>query len=176
MGRQFGRSISSVNVAFDLRHVFDCVRGTPCTPRAHGPRAHGPRAHGPRKQAEREGFEPSDPVSQVNSLAVSPIRPLSHLSWWTFVRSSAGCPFCLPVSGNRSGRRYWPERSDRRERVHQVSDHRQIVPCHEAPAGGRPHPVTAEQAQVRQALKGIDAKACNGRRESFWWSLRSVAQ
>src|SRR5580698_3868469 len=30
--------------------------------------------------AEREGFEPSDPVSQVNSLAVSPIRPLSHLS------------------------------------------------------------------------------------------------
>ena len=31
-------------------------------------------------RAEREGFEPSDPVSQVNSLAVSPIRPLSHLS------------------------------------------------------------------------------------------------
>ena len=30
--------------------------------------------------AEREGFEPSDPVTQVNSLAVSPIRPLSHLS------------------------------------------------------------------------------------------------
>ena len=30
--------------------------------------------------AEEEGFEPSDPVSQVNSLAVSPIRPLSHLS------------------------------------------------------------------------------------------------
>ena len=30
--------------------------------------------------AEREGFEPSDPGSQVNSLAVSPIRPLSHLS------------------------------------------------------------------------------------------------
>ena len=31
-------------------------------------------------RAEREGFEPSDPVSQINSLAVSPIRPLSHLS------------------------------------------------------------------------------------------------
>ena len=30
--------------------------------------------------AERGGFEPPDPVSQVNSLAVSPIRPLSHLS------------------------------------------------------------------------------------------------
>ena len=30
--------------------------------------------------AEREGFEPSEPVSQLNSLAVSPIRPLSHLS------------------------------------------------------------------------------------------------
>ena len=34
----------------------------------------------PQVTAEREGFEPSDPVSQVNSLAVSPIRPLSHLS------------------------------------------------------------------------------------------------
>ena len=31
-------------------------------------------------RAEREGFEPSDPVTQVNSLAVNPIRPLSHLS------------------------------------------------------------------------------------------------
>ena len=30
--------------------------------------------------AEREGFEPSDRVPPVNSLAVSPIRPLSHLS------------------------------------------------------------------------------------------------
>jgi integrase len=36
-----------------------------------------------RRRAEREGFEPSDPVTQVNSLAVSPIRPLSHLSNWT---------------------------------------------------------------------------------------------
>ena len=26
------------------------------------------------------GFEPTDPVSQVKSLAVTPIRPLSHLS------------------------------------------------------------------------------------------------
>ena len=34
----------------------------------------------PDSRAEREGFEPSDPVTQVNSLAVSPIRPLSHLS------------------------------------------------------------------------------------------------
>ncbi len=30
--------------------------------------------------AEKEGFEPSDQVSPVNSLAVSPIRPLSHFS------------------------------------------------------------------------------------------------
>ena len=29
---------------------------------------------------ERLGFEPRDPVSQVNSLAVSCFRPLSHLS------------------------------------------------------------------------------------------------
>ena len=35
----------------------------------------------PVVSAERQGFEPWDPVSQVNSLAVSPIRPLSHLSW-----------------------------------------------------------------------------------------------
>jgi hypothetical protein len=34
----------------------------------------------PVPRAEREGFEPSDPVTQVNSLAVNPIRPLSHLS------------------------------------------------------------------------------------------------
>jgi hypothetical protein len=38
--------------------------------------------------AEREGFEPSDPVSQVNSLAVSPIRPLSHLSVGTTLAGS----------------------------------------------------------------------------------------
>ena len=46
-----------------------------------GPAGH-PGAHpkSPKNSAEREGFEPSDPVSQVNSLAVSPIRPLSHLS------------------------------------------------------------------------------------------------
>ena len=31
-------------------------------------------------RAERQGFEPWEPVSQLNSLAVSPIRPLSHLS------------------------------------------------------------------------------------------------
>jgi hypothetical protein len=30
--------------------------------------------------AEKEGFEPSDPVSQVPSLAVRSIRPLSHFS------------------------------------------------------------------------------------------------
>ena len=40
----------------------------------------------PVPRAEREGFEPSDPVTQVNSLAVNPIRPLSHLS----LRSSLG--------------------------------------------------------------------------------------
>src|SRR5438270_13722493 len=40
--------------------------------------------------AEREGFEPSDPVSQVNSLAVSPIRPLSHLSSVGSVWHTAG--------------------------------------------------------------------------------------
>ena len=34
-------------------------------------------------RVEREGFEPSDPVSLVNALAVRPIRPLSHLSEWT---------------------------------------------------------------------------------------------
>ena len=50
--------------------------------------------------AEREGFEPSDPVSQVNSLAVSPIRPLSHLS-------SDSCPL-LAASGA------WPREGDRR--------------------------------------------------------------
>ena len=33
-----------------------------------------------RLRAERVGFEPTDPVSQVKSLAVTPIRPLSHLS------------------------------------------------------------------------------------------------
>ena len=34
----------------------------------------------PAYGAERGGFEPPDPASRVNSLAVSPIRPLSHLS------------------------------------------------------------------------------------------------
>ena len=45
--------------------------------------ASGAHAHTRRREssAERGGFEPPDPVSQVNSLAVSPIRPLSHLSW-----------------------------------------------------------------------------------------------
>ena len=42
----------------------------------------------PVPRAEREGFEPSDPVTQVNSLAVNPIRPLSHLS----LRPSLGHP------------------------------------------------------------------------------------
>jgi outer membrane protein assembly factor BamB len=42
----------------------------------------------PVPRAEREGFEPSDPVTQVNSLAVNPIRPLSHLS----LHSSLGHP------------------------------------------------------------------------------------
>ena len=38
--------------------------------------------------AEREGFEPSDPHYQVNSLAVSPIRPLWHLSVTHHCRAS----------------------------------------------------------------------------------------
>ena len=45
-----------------------------------------------RLLAERGGFEPPDPVSQVNSLAVSPIRPLSHLS----VTSNASRPLPPP--------------------------------------------------------------------------------
>ena len=51
----------------------------------------GHRSSIPRggSRAEREGFEPSDPVSQVNSLAVSPIRPLSHLSMPSQARFSA---------------------------------------------------------------------------------------
>ena len=39
------------------------------------------RRHGQGQIAEREGFEPSDGLYPVNSLAVSPIRPLSHLSF-----------------------------------------------------------------------------------------------
>ena len=35
---------------------------------------------GPSDFAEKQGFEPWDQVSPVNSLAVSPIRPLSHFS------------------------------------------------------------------------------------------------
>ena len=51
--------------------------GTEASPARLGPLVvEGPVAD----TAEREGFEPSDPVTQVNSLAVSPIRPLSHLS------------------------------------------------------------------------------------------------
>ena len=50
-------------------------------------------------RAEREGFEPSDPVSQVNSLAVSPIRPLSHLSLPTTLVDMQ--PFRCPVALSR---------------------------------------------------------------------------
>jgi hypothetical protein len=39
--------------------------------------------------AEREGFEPSDEFSLVNSLAVSPIRPLSHLSFTSILADRA---------------------------------------------------------------------------------------
>jgi hypothetical protein len=45
------------------------------------------------ERAEREGFEPSDGFEPVNSLAVSPIRPLSHLS------SISDLLFCLQGSG-----------------------------------------------------------------------------
>ena len=50
----------------------------------------------PDPRAEREGFEPSDPVTQVNSLAVSPIRPLSHLSSRTFAFRRTGLSITCP--------------------------------------------------------------------------------
>ena len=56
---------------------------SPCADRESGRQIRGLRRQpigGTALAAEREGFEPSDPVTQVNSLAVSPIRPLSHLS------------------------------------------------------------------------------------------------
>jgi hypothetical protein len=64
-------------------------------------------------RAEREGFEPSDPVSQVNSLAVSPIRPLSHLSNREFdvpigalaSRRPTSCPVIVPWLGQRGSAR-----------------------------------------------------------------------
>ncbi len=48
-------------------------------------------------RAEREGFEPSDPVTQVNSLAVSPIRPLSHLSQDFRLLTVAGLSITLSI-------------------------------------------------------------------------------
>jgi hypothetical protein len=50
----------------------------------------------PDIRAEREGFEPSDPVTQVKSLAVTPIRPLSHLSSRAFA-SRRGADVRPPV-------------------------------------------------------------------------------
>ena len=55
----------------------------------------GREAH-PR--AEREGFEPSEAISHLNSLAVSPIRPLSHLSSRTFAFRRAGLSIPGPES------------------------------------------------------------------------------
>ncbi len=40
----------------------------------------GSKAFVQRKLAERQGFEPWDPISQVNFLAGSSNRPLWHLS------------------------------------------------------------------------------------------------
>ena len=61
-----------------------------------GPTIRIVRHHVPDPRAEREGFEPSDPVTQVKSLAVTPIRPLSHLSSRTFKfgrdQLSRACP------------------------------------------------------------------------------------
>src|ERR1700749_2571142 len=57
--------------------------------------------------AEREGFEPSGPVSQANSLAVSPIRPLSHLSLTTMLTGDAYV--CCDAMG--PGQRWYSGRS-----------------------------------------------------------------
>ena len=72
--------------------------------------AHSARHH----TAEREGFEPSDPVTQVNSLAVSPIRPLSHLSvpgqWHLGTDCHRPGPCHLPILSHR---RPWERRKSR---------------------------------------------------------------
>ena len=80
--RRIARRVREICVALLRSRRARCQR-LARTPAAHRPRLR-PRhlEHG----AEREGFEPSDPVSQVNSLAVSPIRPLSHLSLGTVYR------------------------------------------------------------------------------------------
>jgi hypothetical protein len=49
------------------------------------------------RPAEREGFEPSEPVTRLNSLAVSPIRPLSHLSGLKASEVPGGRESCLAL-------------------------------------------------------------------------------
>ena len=64
--------------------------------RLRGPTIRVVRHHVPDPRAEREGFEPSDPVTQVKSLAVTPIRPLSHLSSRTFTFGGTDCAQPVP--------------------------------------------------------------------------------
>ncbi len=67
---------NSLNQRFSLSQASGTPTARPC--RSHQGIAARDCARHPL--AEREGFEPSDEISLVNSLAVSPIRPLSHLS------------------------------------------------------------------------------------------------
>lgn len=50
---------------------------------------------GMRAGAEREGFEPSDPISGVTSLAMMRIRPLCHLSRSIAAKTSADLEYVL---------------------------------------------------------------------------------
>ena len=102
VGHQGARELVRVDLVLRAAQGLQPVRPHPCAPllaaptdtivpsgRTAGrcPLPPGPGAGARRagQAAEREGFEPSDPVSPVNSLAVSPIRPLSHLSTWGFM-------------------------------------------------------------------------------------------
>ena len=133
------------------------MRRAPCTPAPGRPDAGrwmpGTGAARPTQRrrrilAEREGFEPSDPVSQVNSLAVSPIRPLSHLSR----TDQSKLPSRARATADRSGSARPPRglrvsgrygRSRRRGRRTGSSPTRgQGRPCAAAPdrrTGGRSH-------------------------------------
>jgi hypothetical protein len=72
-------------------------------PAAH-PRSPAGRCLPPwtRGEAERVGFEPTVPVIEYNSLAGSPIRPLSHLSDWSAAYPGEGgirTPGALRLNG-----------------------------------------------------------------------------
>ena len=96
-------------------------------------------------KAEREGFEPSDPVSQVNSLAVSPIRPLSHLSLTSTVADRRYEPHTqVTVFDRRTGTRS-TRPADRW--CHRLPGPRQL------PAGARPAHADRPPAQ-RPGLAG----------------------